>query len=97
MFTRRRVGIFAGAFAEKLNIETAARRSMHLSTDPIAALSAPFGQIGSTHGLGILPETARQIACLLEAIARHGYRSEVHTTELQSLMRISFAVLCLKK
>src|SRR3546814_5194866 len=26
-----------------------------------------------------------------------GYRSEEHTSELQSLMRISYAVLCLKK
>src|SRR3546814_1492366 len=26
-----------------------------------------------------------------------GYRSEEHTTELQSLMRISYAVFCLKK
>src|SRR3546814_9810544 len=28
---------------------------------------------------------------------RTAYRSEEHTTELQSLMRISYAVLCLKK
>src|SRR3546814_2088128 len=27
----------------------------------------------------------------------HDYRSEEHTSELQSLMRISYAVLCLKK
>src|SRR3546814_5340462 len=27
----------------------------------------------------------------------HQYRSEEHTSELQSLMRISYAVLCLKK
>src|SRR3546814_2649355 len=27
----------------------------------------------------------------------HGYRSEEHTSELQSLMRISYAVFCLKK
>src|SRR3546814_1118124 len=27
----------------------------------------------------------------------HGHRSEEHTSELQSLMRISYAVLCLKK
>src|SRR3546814_10795720 len=27
----------------------------------------------------------------------HHYRSEEHTSELQSLMRISYAVLCLKK
>src|SRR3546814_8681335 len=29
--------------------------------------------------------------------ARHGIRSEEHTSELQSLMRISYAVFCLKK
>src|SRR3546814_9912921 len=28
---------------------------------------------------------------------RHQYRSEEHTSELQSLMRISYAVFCLKK
>src|SRR3546814_10166790 len=36
-------------------------------------------------------------ACLF-AVAPHGVeRSEEHTSELQSLMRISYAVLCLKK
>src|SRR3546814_3814804 len=30
-------------------------------------------------------------------VARHGLRSEEHTSELQSLMRISYAVFCLKK
>src|SRR3546814_9050094 len=29
--------------------------------------------------------------------ATHGVRSEEHTSELQSLMRISYAVFCLKK
>src|SRR3546814_3521579 len=29
--------------------------------------------------------------------ARHGRRSEEHTSALQSLMRISYAVFCLKK
>src|SRR3546814_3049344 len=29
--------------------------------------------------------------------ARHEFRSEEHTSELQSLMRISYAVFCLKK
>src|SRR3546814_16327324 len=28
---------------------------------------------------------------------RYGWRSEEHTSELQSLMRISYAVFCLKK
>src|SRR3546814_4087280 len=31
------------------------------------------------------------------AITRGAYRSEEHTSELQSLMRISYAVFCLKK
>src|SRR3546814_6767971 len=31
------------------------------------------------------------------AVERHATRSEEHTSELQSLMRISYAVLCLKK
>src|SRR3546814_9699436 len=32
-----------------------------------------------------------------DATALFGYRSEEHTSELQSLMRISYAVFCLKK
>src|SRR3546814_6957487 len=41
-------------------------------------------------------------AFLPERVARHGVelaagRSEEHTSELQSLMRISYAVFCLKK
>src|SRR3546814_12644914 len=31
------------------------------------------------------------------ALARTGWRSEAHTSELQSLMRISYAGFCLKK
>src|SRR3546814_3653659 len=31
------------------------------------------------------------------AVAGYGLRSEEHTSELQSLMRISYAVFCLKK
>src|SRR3546814_1368048 len=31
------------------------------------------------------------------SLARELYRSEEHTSELQSLMRISYAVFCLKK
>src|SRR3546814_1600248 len=34
---------------------------------------------------------------IVEADAEPGLRSEEHTSELQSLMRISYAVFCLKK
>src|SRR3546814_6865620 len=51
---------------------------------------------------------ARQVACIFAAGHQHLYtvtnfgalelgRSEEHTSELQSLMRISYAVFCLKK
>src|SRR3546814_7298055 len=41
----------------------------------------------------------RDAAWALECVQRldHGGRSEEHTSELQSLMRISYAVFCLKK
>src|SRR3546814_10506214 len=49
-------------------------------------------------GLGRGPAVARtHQAQLGEAAIQHGARSEEHTSELQSLMRISYAVFCLKK
>src|SRR3546814_3335554 len=41
-------------------------------------------------GAGTLP-------ALDDAVARHVKRSEEHTSELQSLMRLSYAVFCLTK
>src|SRR3546814_7364311 len=40
-----------------------------------------------------------QMAALFDALSGEGFalRSEEHTSELQSLMRISYAVFCLKK
>src|SRR3546814_6515713 len=35
--------------------------------------------------------------CVMHAFHRASLRSEEHTSELQSLMRISYAVFCLKK
>src|SRR3546814_1353749 len=45
-----------------------------------------------------MSETARRWAIFLMIIPFFtSYRSEEHTSELQSLMRISYAVFCLKK
>src|SRR3546814_17540055 len=41
--------------------------------------------------------SAAQSAVALETVCDIGNRSEEHTSELQSLMRISYAVFCLKK
>src|SRR3546814_7803797 len=46
--------------------------------------------------LAVLSGRSSTVALLDELRAAHG-RSEEHTSELQSLMRISYAVFCLKK
>src|SRR3546814_2553513 len=48
--------------------------------------------------LVVHPAEALDVAELPEELVpRDGWRSEEHTSELQSLMRISYAVFCLKK
>src|SRR3546814_1523604 len=49
-----------------------------------------------TNGLVSRPDGTR-VGLGTAAIAQFGRRSEEHTSELQSLMRISYAVFCLKK
>src|SRR3546814_4220939 len=44
-------------------------------------------------GMGVRFDTQRS----LQELCDEGVRSEEHTSELQSLMRISYAVFCLKK
>src|SRR3546814_10536424 len=50
-------------------------------------------------GMGVAYYAVSGRACraAATAVARAGNRSEEHTSELQSLMRISYAVFCLKK
>src|SRR3546814_3368013 len=43
------------------------------------------------------PARSPYVPIRFEAMRRDGRRSEEHTSELQSLMRISYAVFCLKK
>src|SRR3546814_4857932 len=45
----------------------------------------------------LLGEEEALIARMREAVFEHVQRSEEHTSELQSLMRLSYAVFCLKK
>src|SRR3546814_2669647 len=58
--------------------------------DPVAHSRSPFIH---NFWLGELGIDAEYRTCRVEA----GKRSEEHTSELQSLMRISYAVFCLKK
>src|SRR3546814_7573386 len=64
-----------------------------------SAFTVPTGQ---AHWHVLLRARAIEAGCFVIAAAqtgRHedGRRSEEHTSELQSLMRISYAVFCLKK
>src|SRR3546814_8652194 len=56
---------------------------------------APGVRLVETHLPMPAPPTAWSLAFSARASLRH--RSEEHTSELQSLMRISYAVFCLKK
>src|SRR3546814_2665740 len=63
---------------------------------------ANFGSLGIMIGgmAGLVPERRAEIAGLgMKSIVAGtlATRSEEHTSELQSLMRISYAVFCLKK
>src|SRR3546814_1497025 len=63
-------------------------------------LVAPYGEVDATaHGEVAVPDgeaLAAEPGCA--GCGRCGHeRSEEHTSELQSLMRISYAVFCLKK
>src|SRR3546814_3843455 len=54
----------------------------------------PFGLFLALAGVAVLPRFGRGDAQIDHLAAT---RSEEHTSELQSLMRISYAVFCLKK
>src|SRR3546814_9437826 len=52
---------------------------------------------GSIEELAAIDPAARALIENADAFFVASYRSEEHTSELQSLMRISYAVFCLKK
>src|SRR3546814_2899501 len=64
-----------------------------LSRDLMAALQAELEAIGGDRSVKVVVLAANGPAFC----AGHDLRSEEHTSELQSLMRISYAVFCLKK
>src|SRR3546814_9586222 len=57
------------------------------------------GSFPDAHGCGCEPMAYIRSTCRPDNILEKGlfFRSEEHTSELQSLMRISYAVFCLKK
>src|SRR3546814_7794456 len=76
--------VFKAAAAHGLSVKVHAEQ---LSNSHGAALAARYGALSADH-LEHLDAAG---------IAAMATRSEEHTSELQSLMRISYAVFCLKK
>src|SRR3546814_3299747 len=69
---------------------------------PLAVVTLRHAQANKYPAVGpsVATETAggRKMVLLARSPAFHAiFRSEEHTSELQSLMRISYAVFCLKK
>src|SRR3546814_2807076 len=70
-------------------VDEAGKLALALERDIFADVQLATPEIGRAHRLH------QRIEQEGPALARH--RSEEHTSELQSLMRISYAVFCLKK
>src|SRR3546814_2688081 len=57
----------------------------------------PDMNLGTASGASCSPALQSRLEQVLASQDDYGFRSEEHTSELQSLMRISYAVFCLKK
>src|SRR3546814_3395509 len=65
----------------------------------LAALRSSDASQSSSFTKSLVPaeRSLRKLACAWGSFESEATRSEEHTSELQSLMRISYAVFCLKK
>src|SRR3546814_4304216 len=87
------------------------RRARVMDAERLEVARFPAGAVDQLKALGLMseiitwrlrlfiPTTADGVVILGTLLDRHPVlqRSEEHTSELQSLMRISYAVFCLKK
>src|SRR3546814_6485171 len=64
---------------------------------PQSFLERGIGRTPAQHSLGLAISHAPVFGIEGPRLRRQSGRSEEHTSELQSLMRISYAVFCLKK
>src|SRR3546814_1931660 len=89
----RRIG--AADPAESLRVLVVLRRhgygEFNDIIDRLAAGDAPTAHLSRSTFAGRFGAASEDIEKIID------FRSEEHTSELQSLMRISYAVLCLKK
>src|SRR3546814_8261422 len=77
-------------------LQFAAAMSYAIRPRTAITLDAFRGDVATVR-TGALARTDTRIGIGVQQEVRHNLRSEEHTSELQSLMRISYAVFCLKK
>src|SRR3546814_10058255 len=87
----------AVAFGAKLRVDDRCRGIEESDGAFILAGACHRLRILHPHRGAVLVRSARRLLGQFEGTADHRHRSEEHTSELQSLMRISYAVFCLKK
>src|SRR3546814_8575300 len=77
------------------------RGSLPESGTPVHAQSRPRGGEGEAdrefQRVGAVHRAFEQASLVLAADQQQAHRTDEHPSELQSLMRISYAVFCLKK
>src|SRR3546814_9231037 len=88
----------------RINIEPALRLGEELGghivtghVDAVGQVAEMHAEGGSTHLAIHAPSAIAPFIAAKGSITLDGVRSEEHPSELQSLMRISYAVFCLKK
>src|SRR3546814_8175324 len=87
----------AAAVARLLKLDAeASARALSIATSMSAGFMSQFGTEMKPVHAGLAAKGGVMAAHLARAGVTAG-RSEEHTSELQSLMRISYAVFCLKK
>src|SRR3546814_1311080 len=94
------LGERAVAFGAKLRVDDRCRGIEESDGAFILAGACHRLRILHPHRGAVLVRSARRLLGQFEGTADHRHRivrSEEHTSELQSLMRISYAVFCLKK
>src|SRR3546814_9886467 len=72
-------------------------RSLSAQRGELARNLLWIGHAAGIKGLLTAEENLTWLCALHQPASREAIRSEEHTSELQSLMRISYAVFCLKK
>src|SRR3546814_5785243 len=83
---QRLLGVGLLRLPRNLDTRRNARRRLIRRHHPPRLAAHPFGACMAQHDIGVMT-----------LLASCQQRSEEHTSELQSLMRISYAVFCLKK